>query len=364
METKSNYLEAKNMAFTNFYTLSGIGRGIVVSLQNEIDNSRENSRIRKSRIIKGLDRLALILSSLSLIASVVYLIAYFAWLRPILDYSFKHIAAHTVGVSSSVIPVGLPVTLTLGLFIAYRKLSRHDIIIKNIYSIYSMADVNVVLTDKTGTLTQNSLEVTDVIYSTCEIDVDLCEQTPDVYLGGDRALGDLLDLCEFATVDPFNSTEKALFEFSRKNKPGSRPLSEFYDVIDEIKFNSNSKYQVKIVRTFEQDLSNEKKTEKYFLWVRGAHDIMFTKSKSIVKPDGRGVFTEQKYFDNLESKIVEWCFKGRRIICLCRKLLHRDDIEKIKQMNDLNKWFSQECNDLVVMGIIGLMDPLRPWYSF
>lgn len=345
------------MAFTNFYVFSGYGRGIVVSLQNEIDHSRANTKLRKSRIIKGLDRLALILSILVFLSSAAYLIVYAAWLRFFIDYSFKHVAAHTLGIASTIIPVGLPVTLTLGLFIAYRKLARHDIIIKNIYSIYSMADVDVVLTDKTGTLTQNSLEVTDVIYSTCEIDLDLCIQSTDVYLGGARALGDVLDLCEFVTVDSVNSTEKALFEFSRKNKPGSRPLSEFYDVIDELKFNSNSKYQLKIVRTLNKD-----KTEKYILWVRGAHDIMFSKSKSIIHPDGLDVLVEKKYFEILERKIFEWCLKGRRIICLCQKLLTRDDIEKIKQLNDLNKWFSQECNDLVVMGIIGLMDPLRPWY--
>src|SRR5690606_4949932 len=59
----------------------------------------------------------------------------------------------------SVVPEGLPVTLTVVLLLSAKKMATHKALVKNLSAIETMGAVTLIATDKTGTLTQNSLQV-------------------------------------------------------------------------------------------------------------------------------------------------------------------------------------------------------------
>ena len=56
------------------------------------------------------------------------------------------------------IPTGLPVAVTLSLLLMARKMAKHRVLVKNLATIETLSCVNVIASDKTGTLTQNIME--------------------------------------------------------------------------------------------------------------------------------------------------------------------------------------------------------------
>ena len=57
------------------------------------------------------------------------------------------------------VPEGLPLTVTITLAYSVNKMIRDNNLVKNLYSCETMGGVNIICTDKTGTLTQNKMEL-------------------------------------------------------------------------------------------------------------------------------------------------------------------------------------------------------------
>jgi magnesium-transporting ATPase (P-type) len=229
------------MAFRNFLVVNGFGRGIVVSAnnQNYIANDKNDGH---DSISRDLSHIAINIALMSTFFAILYLIVWVSSLRlsSYYTWSWRDVVYATLNVAFVGMPIGLPVSFMVGLYLVSRGLHKSRVFVKSIFSILLTNNIDVVLTDKTGTLTRNSLEVASVLYSTNEVDVD------DVYLSGQVALEQLLDLCDFCTQESsvaLNLMEQALFEFAQKNRPpGLKKLSEEFQVIDQIEFNNNMKY--------------------------------------------------------------------------------------------------------------------------
>lgn len=242
--------------------------------------------------------------------------------------------------------------------------------VKNVYVIKSMNTVNVVLTDKTGTLTRNSVEISNVFYSTKEICVDLCYESPEVYLGAQNGLRELIDLCDFCMPDNYNPNmvERALYDFAVRNRPSTKKIINEYEIIDEISFNSNNKYQTRLVRPrmhkfIRYDRLNEfdlNKNKHNLLMIRGAPDILLTKCTRMIKPNGECAPIDEKSLREIETKIDQWSFMGRRLIFFCKKILPNEKSFKPSQNKDFQSWFNTEFNDLIYVGMVSFIDPPKP----
>lgn len=66
---------------------------------------------------------------------------------------------NVIGVLVAFIPTGLPVAVTLSLLLMAQKMARHKVLVKNLTTIETLSSVNVIASDKTGTLTQNKMFV-------------------------------------------------------------------------------------------------------------------------------------------------------------------------------------------------------------
>lgn len=80
-----------------------------------------------------------------------------------------------LAVAISGVPFGLPISVTLALFLVSRELKKGKILVKNVFAIDSANSIDVLITDKTGTLTWNKLKVHNVFIGSQEIDIDSCE---------------------------------------------------------------------------------------------------------------------------------------------------------------------------------------------
>lgn len=280
------------MALTNFLVLSGYGQGIVISYEREnklqeMNQLEPNHKKNENPIFKGLNQLAFIVVLMCILSEAIYLIVWFSYLRPNYYTNTIYVWRNILNIAVTGIPIGMPVALLLSLLVIFHKLRKLNIMVKNVFVIKSMNSVNVVLTDKTGTLTRNSVEIANVFYSTKEICVDLCYESPEIYLGAQNGLKELIDLCDFCMPENYNPTmvERSLYDFAVRNRPTTKKIINEYEIIDEISFNSNNKYQARLVRPrinkkislkLEEGAYDSNKDKQNVLMIRGAPDLLLS----------------------------------------------------------------------------------------
>lgn len=383
-ELKLSQQEAKNIVLRNFLVLSGYGQGVVISNgeDDELDGINQ-SKLYKERlenpIFKGLNQIAFIVVLTCIISEFIYLCVWFSYLRPNFYTNPTYVWRNILNMAVTGIPVGLPVALLLSLFLIFHQLRKLNIMVKNVFVIKSMNSINVVITDKTGTLTRNSVEIANVFYSTKEICVDLCYESPEVYLGAQKGLRELIDLCDFCMPDinyTPNMVERALYDFAARNRPSTKKIINDYEILDEISFNSNNKYQVRLVRPrlYNKYLVSYNKSNEdpscmnpeddddmhCVLLIRGAPDILLSKCKRMIKPNGECAPIDEKSMREIETKIDQWSFMARRLIFLCKKILSDEQSSRSRCNKDFQTWFNSEFNDLIYVGMVGFIDPPKP----
>lgn len=162
-----------------------------------------------------------------------------------------------------------------------------------------------------------------------------------------------------------NSMDAALQQLAEKK--GVNNLDSLFVSIREIDFKSRNRFQCKVVKP--RDLAIYNAGEKVFgkltakdciLLVKGAPDVLRQKSKFVLDNvrifnNGEGLLDEEirNKMDDIQN---EWSCMGKRVLMLCKKKLKEAELNHIK---DFEKYFKTDCNDLTIIGMVGLIDPPR-----
>ncbi|MEJ6399851.1 HAD-IC family P-type ATPase [Nicoliella sp. Es01] len=157
--------EQTNVAFSYTSVTSGSGTGIVTATGNDteigqISKEVNNTTERKTPLMNELDQLGKWVSYVIMIASVIlFLIGlYFE------TYSVSVLALAVVAMVVGSIPEGLPATTSVVLSRGVSDMAKNKhTIVKSLPAVETLGSVDVVATDKTGTLTQNEMTATDVL---------------------------------------------------------------------------------------------------------------------------------------------------------------------------------------------------------
>ncbi|MDE6343511.1 MAG: calcium-translocating P-type ATPase, PMCA-type, partial [Muribaculaceae bacterium] len=167
------------------------------------------------------------------------------------------------------VPEGLPMAVTLALAYSMRRMLKTNNLVRKMHACETMGATTVICTDKTGTLTQNRMQVAEVkAYG----DKDLLKEnmavnsTAQLDVAGERpsVLG--------------NPTEGALLLWLRKEGRDYRDLRSSVKLIDEVPFSTERKYMASVV---------ENADGKVYLFVKGAPEIVYgmTAHSGIAKED-------------------------------------------------------------------------------
>lgn len=252
--------------------------------------------------------------TLGIVALSVCLIIFIIGLIKHIDPFNMFITAVSLAVAA--IPEGLPAIVTIMLSIGVMRMSRHNAIVRNLPSVETLGSASVICSDKTGTLTQNKMTVTE-IFSQDEV-----------------MLLELATLCCNYDGCVKNPTENAILTEAKKRKISQKYLLKRFRKTDEIPFNSTRKRMTTMHKT-----SNGTR-----IIVKGALEFVLPLCNNYRKGDKNISISPQikRKILNENSKMTS---NGLRVIAVC----YKDDLHNAK-INETNMTF---------VGLIGIEDPPR-----
>lgn len=157
------------------------------------------------------------------------------------------------------VPEGLPMSVTLSLAFSMRKLMKENTLPRTMHSCETMGATSVICTDKTGTLTQNKMQVSDT----------KLKEVPSEFLAEMIVMNTTanLDLSDNKNIKVIgNPTEGALLLWLNAKRVDYQSIRENTDVIDRLPFSTENKYMATIVKSTSKG--------KTYVFVKGAPEIL------------------------------------------------------------------------------------------
>lgn len=323
---------AKNHVMRSTMVMNGSGRFVVTAVGDSTEigkvarTSTETTDVKTPLSIQ-LDRLGKIISkfgfSLSIIAAVLFLghdiIVNPAWRlvgTPEADY--LHLSAivmryfmMAVSLIVMAVPEGLPMAVTLSLALNMRRMLKSHNLVRKLHACETMGAVTVICTDKTGTLTQNKMQVGEEhLFSE---DKDELAQAIAVnttaHLDGERGIG--------------NPTEVALLLWLSRHNIDYNTLRNNASVDHQEPFSTESKQMTTTVRRADGSLVT---------YLKGAPEIVLAQCR---------LSDEER--DEAEMMLSRYQHKAMRTLALAMK-----------------DGDSQDNSDFCLQAVFGISDPIRP----
>ncbi|MBR4271790.1 MAG: calcium-translocating P-type ATPase, PMCA-type [Bacteroidales bacterium] len=223
------------------------------------------------------------------------------------------------------VPEGLPMSVTLSLAFSMRKLMHENTLPRTMHACETMGAASVICTDKTGTLTQNKMQVADTQLS--DIKKDLLAEMIAVNSTAN------LDFADKNNIKPVgNPTECALLLWLYNDNVNYLTIRENVAVVDRLPFSTENKYMATVV--------NSAAINQKLLYVKGAPEIVLNLSD----------LTDSEK-DGYARKLSEFQGKAYRTLALAYKEL--TDGEPVFHEGKL------QCGKLKFAGIFAISDPVR-----
>ena len=307
--TKEEFFE-KDATYPTNHILKGtiIIEGYCTARVFNVGDSTESGRVFETAQVdegaptplsKKLDKLAGLITKASyLIAALIIvgrLITYFISLHHPIDWlDFTSYLLNTIMIAVTLIvvavPEGLPMSVTLSLALSMRKLMRENTLPRTMHSCETMGATSVICTDKTGTLTQNQMQVADELLE--DIKPELIEEMIAVNTTAN------LDFSNKSAIKAIgNPTEGALLLWLHARGINYLTIRERVEVIDRLPFSTENKYMATI--------ANSRVLGKRALYVKGAPEIILANSS---------VTEEQK--KKYEQQLLEYQHKAMRTLAI------------------------------------------------
>ncbi|ORX97818.1 cation-transporting ATPase pma1 [Basidiobolus meristosporus CBS 931.73] len=384
--TDENFLESRNMALMGTHVVNGSGAGVVVMTGNNtvmgrISKLTSSKGEKRPLIQREIDRFVKIIVSLTVLLAGGMALAWGVWLRRD-HYDFMSTAQLLVNLMGCVvafIPEGMPIGVALALSMIAVRMKKNNILPKALTTVETLGCVNVICSDKTGTLTQNKMFVTSVGFCDKESNADACREAIGSKSDSNatkayRQLQVASILCNNATFDPAtmdrpiadrlvngDATDCALLRFAEQTSDTSSITANFERIFD-IPFNSKNKWMLSMFSARGEGQTMEQiygRADEPLVIVKGAPDVLFPHCRYALSAESGGdiVLTPENHCA-LEAMQKKWSSNGQRVLVLCRRYYSP---KNSRDSNDFHtEVVSEAVKDLTIIGLVGIMDPPRP----
>lgn len=357
-----NILEATNMAFSGTTIVSGEGYGIVVrtgdhSVLGKIANLTMTSKKRVSQLNIETD---VFVKRTALVAFITALVFFIFGI--VSDFGIGVTFSFAIGTFVAFIPQGLPVTVTLMLTIAAKRLSKKNVLVKDLQAVETLGSITVLATDKTGTLTQNKMTVVSVWMNNRSYGSGVeASDEQQILDASSPSAQDLLEICASCSkskLDPAedgkpleerqlfgDATEVGIMRFAGKYIDVPERLNNNQKAF-EIPFNSTNKWHLTIVE-------KEHETGHYVMMIKGAPERVKKMCKWI-RVGEEELPWEERWDEAFDQAYEHYASKGRRVLAMAHYKLPGTKYPLGFEFKVDPPNFEKE---FVFMGLVGLMDP-------
>ena len=295
----------------------------------------------RTPLMKKINRLGMQLSLMAIIITTAVFLLGIAQHRNIIDMLLV-----SISLAVAAVPEGLPAVITITLAIGLQRMARKNAIMRKLGSIEGLGSTTIIATDKTGTLTQNKMNVIKVwvnnkVFHAEEVRSERTNPTVDLLVTTGI-------LCNNASIIPESKnstasvigehTEGSLLLFAHDIGVSIDDIKKSYELIDEFSFDGQKKRMTMVW----------KRNGTSHAYVKGAPEQLLAVCTSIMTGKATQKLTASKRAQLL-TEFDDFARQGLRILALAYrpltgKLPSRESVEK----------------NLTFLGFVGIADPARP----
>jgi Ca2+-transporting ATPase len=262
-------------------------------------------------------------------------------LRATLQYFMMAVTLIVVAV-----PEGLPMSVTLSLALNMRRMLSTNNLVRKMHACETMGAITVICTDKTGTLTQNLMQVYEPNFYSLKNNGELGEDDLSKLVMEGISANSTAFLEEEADGGKpkgvGNPTEVALLLWLNGQGRNYLSLREDAKVLDQLTFSTERKFMATLVQS---PLIGKK-----VLYVKGAPEIVLSKCKDVFLDGSRVDAVE--YRGMVETQLLNYQNMAMRTLGFAFKIV--DEAETDDCVSLVAK------NDLSFLGVVAISDPIRP----
>ena len=330
----------RNVILRSTMVMNGRGEFVVTAVGDATEigkvaqKSTEQTSV-KTPLYVQLDKLASMISKVgsvvSVAAFVIFLVHdiltnpawggkdYFYMAEIVLDYFMMAVTLIVMAV-----PEGLPMAITLSLALNMRRMLKSNNLVRKLHACETMGAVTVICTDKTGTLTENQMQVDELLPK------DDNQHLLDVAI----AINSTAELDEDKAIG--NPTESALLLWLKSQDKDYRELRHQAKVLKQQPFSTEKKYMATIA---------EVDGEKYLL-VKGAPEIVLDLCEM-----------EERYRNQALRELDEWQHKAMRTLAFAYRRIDRGEAASEKSVPTIGLLLS--AKDFTLQALVAITDPIR-----
>lgn len=326
-----------NMVYSGGNVVYGRGEGIVTAIgaSTEVGKIAVNlgaDTQQTTPLQKKLAELSKILTiGVLVIAVIVFGVGLF-WGRSAFDMFMT-----AVSLAVSAIPEGLPAVVTILLAMGVQRMAKQNAIIRKLSAVETLGCTEIICSDKTGTLTQNKMTVTELWLPEGSV-------SAEAFDGGCEPLMQALALCNDVSAEPDgrllgDPTETALVQLAAEKGRMRDEIEKQYPRVGELPFDSERKLMT-TAHTMGKGIR---------MLTKGAPDMLLTRCTKLLLGGTPEPMTEE-WRSRIAAQIDAMSSRALRVLCYAYK-----DVETLPQKLTTEA----DEQELVFCGLTGMIDPPR-----
>ncbi|BCS80201.1 calcium-translocating P-type ATPase, SERCA-type [Anaerocellum diazotrophicum] len=336
--------ERTNMAFMGTIVTYGRAKGVVVStgMKTEIGKianfvNLQSAIDTKTPLHEKLEEIGKYLTVGILAIAFIVFVTGLLYKRDVFEMFLT-----AVSLAVAAIPEGLPAVVTIVLAIGVQRMAKRNAIIRRLSSIETLGRVEVICSDKTGTLTQNKMNVVKLYCN------DTLSENLEHEDNATKTLLRIMALCNDVKLDLVDKqpqfigdpTEIALVKFAYEKGLNKNAIEKVFKRVYEIPFDS--------VRKMMTTVHQVKNDEKLLVFSKGAVDVIINKCKFIMVNDE--IFPlDQNTYQKIMQANNEMTSNALRVLAFAYKEIDKNELEDKNAIED----------NLIFIGLVGMIDPPR-----